>query len=150
MKIFLMLSAMGLSAERPAPAVYTEAQAESGRTAYLSSCGKCHTSKLTGRKGEAGELPELSSLPEGMRKVVQSYGGKVPPLVGSGFMDKWSTTKDLAARIKEAVGGFPPADLKDDTYLDLTAYVLQVSGAPAGAEALRPSTMAELRSLGLR
>ena len=131
------------------PAVYTTAQAAAGRTAYQSSCGKCHTDKLTGRNGEPGELPALSSLPANMQEVVKNYGGKVPPLVGANFMTKWATTKDLAKRIDEAVGGFPPQDSDEQTYLSLTAYILQANGARPGTQALTPATAVEIRSLAL-
>ena len=57
------------------PAVYTAAQAAAGRTAYESSCGKCHTSTLLGRKGEAGELPPLGSLPANTH-VLQANGAR--------------------------------------------------------------------------
>lgn len=139
----------------PAPpaattAVFTSAQAESGRAAYESSCGKCHTGKLTGRKGEPGELPEIGSLPAAMQKVVRSFGGKVPPLVGAPFTSKWGTTKDLALRLKEAVSGFPPQDATEDTYLHLTAYILSANGARAGAQAMTKDTAVEIGSLNLR
>ena len=137
-----------LTGQSPAPpAVYTTAQAELGRTAYESSCVKCHTEKLTGRKGEVGELPTLASLPAEMQKMVQDYGGKIPPLAGANFMSKWATTKDLSSRIKEGVGGFPPQDSNAETYLNLTAYILSVNGARPGTQALTASTAIEIRSL---
>jgi mono/diheme cytochrome c family protein len=132
-------------AEQPAtpPAVYTAAQAAAGRTAYLSSCAKCHTDKLIGRDG-TGEIPEY----------LQVYGGKIPPLAGANpafppFLTKWGarTTKDLASRIQVAIGGFPPQGLDEKTYLNLTAYVLQVNGARPGTQALTASTAEVIRSI---
>jgi mono/diheme cytochrome c family protein len=125
------------------PTVYTAAQAVAGRTAYQSSCAKCHTDTLIGRDG-TGEIPEFL-LP---------YGGKIPPLAGANsafapFMTKWGprTTKDLSSRIKEAIGGFPPQDLDEKTYLNLTAYVLQANGARPGTQALTAATAVEIRSV---
>jgi mono/diheme cytochrome c family protein len=125
------------------PAVFTAAQAAAGRTAYLSSCVKCHTDALTGRDG-TGDIPEF----------LQIYDGKIPPLAGANsafppFMTKWSerTTRDLSRRINEAVGGFPPQDRDEDTYLNLTAYILQVNGAQPGTQALTPSTAVVIRSI---
>jgi hypothetical protein len=125
------------------PAVYTAAQAEAGRTAHRSSCGKCHTYKLTGRKGEPGELPPLSSLDADDLKMVNTYGGKVPPLAGVDFMKKWGaeTTKHLSSRIKEA------PDPAKEMYLSLTAYILQANGARPGTQALTADTDLEIRSL---
>jgi mono/diheme cytochrome c family protein len=125
------------------PAVYTVAQAEVGRAAYQSSCAKCHTDKLTGRKGEPGELPPLSSLAGDDLKMVTTYGGKVPPLAGAGFMAKWGarTTMDLSSRVGEA-----PAPAKE-MYLNLTAYFLRANGARPGTQPLTADTAVEIRSL---
>ena len=129
------------------PTVYTANQVAAGRMAYRSSCGKCHTDTLAGRKGEVGEAPALSSLPAEMQEVVRAAGGQVPPLIGADFMSEWGTTRDLSSRIKTAVGGFPPADLSDETYLNLTAYILQANGARPGAQSLTAATAVEIRSL---
>lgn len=127
------------------PAVYTAAQAAAGRTAYQSSCAKCHTDTLVGRDG-TGEVPEF----------LRAYGGKIPPLAGANsafapFMTKWGarTTKALYSRIQEAVGGFPPPDgsLDEELYLNLTAYILQANGARPGTLALTTATAVELRSI---
>jgi hypothetical protein len=82
-----------------------------------------------------------------MQEVVRAAGGQVPPLIGANFMSKWGTTRDLSSRIKTAVGGFPPADLSDETYLNLTAYILQANGARPGAQSLTAATAVEIRSL---
>src|SRR5258708_5641724 len=125
------LAACGLlllaAQQPPPPAVYTAAQATAGRTAYLSTCGKCHTASLTGRKGVPGELPLISDLPANMQEVIAGAGGYVPPLVGSAFIAKWATTNDFSKRINEAVGGFPPEGRDKTTYLKLTAYILQAN-----------------------
>lgn len=131
-----------LLGQQPPPKVYTAAQAASGRMVYKSSCEKCHTDRMTGRTGAAGEFPPLSSLEADDLKMVTTYGGKVPPLIGANFMAKWATTKDLSNRIKEA-----PGPQKD--YLSLTAYILQANGARPGTEELTASTAVEIRSLNL-
>jgi hypothetical protein len=130
-------------------AVYTASQAEVGRTEFQSTCGKCHCNALLGRNGEAGETPAVDSLPTGMREVVENAGGQVPALAGADFMARWGgwTTKDLANRIKEAVGGFRPENADDETYLRLTAYVLKSNGARPGSQGLTPATAVEIRSL---
>jgi hypothetical protein len=67
------------------PAVYTSGQAEAGRLALktnsFGACTDCHTTTLTGRNGDAGELPSVSSLSEDYQKTIKVYG-KVPALVG--------------------------------------------------------------------
>ncbi len=42
--------------------------------AYENTCGKCHTPTLTGRKGDPGELPPLSSLSGFYRKFIGARG----------------------------------------------------------------------------
>ena len=130
----------------PSPLVFTSSQAAAGRTAYLSSCARCHTDTLIGHDG-TGEMPELA------RKF---NGGKIPPLAGANpafppFMTKWGaqTTKALYTRMKDATGAFPPPDrrLDEELFLDLTAYILQANGARPGAQALTTATAAEIRSI---
>jgi mono/diheme cytochrome c family protein len=125
------------------PTVFTAAQAADGRTAYQSSCAKCHTDTLVGRDG-TGEIPEF----------LRDYHGKIPPLAGANaafepFLTKWGkrTTKDLSIRVKDAMGAFPPKDLNGETYLDLTAYILQTNGARPGSQALTATTAVEIRSI---
>jgi mono/diheme cytochrome c family protein len=114
-----------LPAQQPAsPAVYTADQAAAGRTAYLSSCVNCHTESLIPSSG------------------AKHAGQEIPPLAGAAFLSRWGerTTSDLAVRIRTAIGGFPPKDLNDKTYLNLAAYVLQVNGARPGSQELTPAT----------
>jgi mono/diheme cytochrome c family protein len=136
-----------LTGQQPAgaPAVFTAAQAASGKAAYESSCQKCHTETLTGRDG-TGEIPDF----------LQPYAGKIPPLAGANaaytpFLTKWGPQKTnaLFRRIREAVGGFPPPGRKldDELCLQLTAYVLQINGARSGTQPLTPATEVEIRSI---
>jgi hypothetical protein len=94
-------------------------------------------------------MPAVGSLPEDMQKMIRDRNGKVPPLAGPYFLARWGerSTQDLSQRIKEAVGGFPPEGDKDVTFLNLTAYVLQVNGARPGGQALTATTAAEVNGL---
>ena len=152
MKFVIAIAVCGvlvLSAQetKPLPSVFTAAQAETGRAAYLSSCVKCHNERLTGVDGK-GEIPEMA----------KPYG-KIPPLAGVNeafppFLAKWGshTTQDLSIRIKDAVSGFPPPNYpkNDELFVNLTAYVLQVNGAKPGTNALTMSTAVEIRSITSR
>src|SRR6266851_1445718 len=71
------------------PTVFTEAQAVAGRASYESVCVNCHTYALTGRKGEPGELPAISSLAENFQKGIQQAGGRIPPLAEGAFIKRW-------------------------------------------------------------
>ncbi|HVW83148.1 MAG TPA: hypothetical protein VHB50_00630, partial [Bryobacteraceae bacterium] len=77
-----------LAGQQPATrAVYTAAQADAGRTAYRSSCVKCHGEDL---------IPPAGA---------QYMGQTIPPLAGPKFLSRWNgqATSDLAIRIKTAI-----------------------------------------------
>jgi mono/diheme cytochrome c family protein len=120
------------------PSVFTAAQAAAGKASYESVCVNCHTYAVTGRKGDPGELPAISSLAETFRNGIQQARGKIPPLAGEAFVKRWGarTTQALSTRIATAIGGFPPTGLDDNTANNLAAYFLQVSGARAGTREL--------------
>jgi mono/diheme cytochrome c family protein len=137
--------------------VFTSAQAEAGRKAYENTCGKCHTPTLLGRKGDPGELPPVSSLPDYMQDMAR---GPVPPLAGADFINRWGgrTTAELTERILQAVGAFPPEGTNipvpghapaenDPTGVNITAYVLQVNGAKAGTQPLTKTTAVVVSSI---
>jgi hypothetical protein len=142
-----------LSAEEPAPAVFTAAQAEAGRAAAMNTCAKCHTPSLEGRVGNPGENPPLSSLSAEFQKFVSNpargqNAGKVPPLFGPVFMSHWEakTTKELSTSVCGTAGAFFPGT-DERTGLAITAYILQLNGAKPGSQELSMSTAVEIRSL---
>jgi hypothetical protein len=130
------------------PAVFTAEQAEAGRLAVktnsFGACTDCHSAALTGRKGDAGELPPVSSLSEDRQKTINVYGGKVPALVGPEFLQRWSgrTTKDLSKEFQDRFG-----NIVEDTRLNLIAYILQANGALSGTQRLTVETDVEIASL---
>ena len=104
-------------------AVFTEAQAIGGKAEYSKTCATCHTDSLIPAEG------------------AKYQGRDIPPLAGARFMEKWGalTTKDLTARVKIAAG--------EETYVPVTAYILQFNGAPAGEQQLTSDTAVEIRSI---
>ena len=133
-----------LTGQQPTPsAVFTSAQAEAGRLAYERTCGKCHTNTLTGRKGDPGEFPPLSSLSASYQKFIGPRGF-VAPLTGKVFIDRWGgrTAAQLIARFQETVDDpyFQFEGMDDETTVNITAYVLQVNGAKAGTRPLTRTT----------
>src|SRR5882672_10187258 len=97
-------------------AVYNAEQAAAGRAAYQATCAACHQPDLSGRN-------------------------EAPPLAGGNFQSTWRTrsTRDLFEYMQSTM---PPAgtSLTADQYLAITAFILQSNGAPAGAQALTPTT----------
>jgi hypothetical protein len=138
-----------LTAQPPAPTVFTSAQAEAGRAAYENICGKCHTPSLLGRKGDPSELPPVSSLPANMQDLIKNYRGFIPPLAGAAFLNHWGshTAAEFVKRVQEAVGGFPPEGTNDETSVNIAAYILQVNGAKAGSTPLTKSTDAIVNAM---
>jgi mono/diheme cytochrome c family protein len=139
----LALTAEVTAEETTPPAVFTSAQAEAGKTEYQNDCHNCHTDKLTGRIGDPGELPAISSLDAGAQKMIQGNGGNVPALAGPRFMARWGakSTKDLSARIMEAAGP------DEQRYLNITAYILEFNGARPGPQSLTKDTAVEIQSV---
>jgi len=140
-----------LVGQEPAPTrVFTSAQAEAGRKSYENTCGRCHTYSLMGRKGEAGELPPVSSLSEAYQKFIGNPN-HVPPLAGEVFLKRWGdkTVAQLIDRFQITVSdpSFKFKDIDDDTTVNITAYVLQVNGAKAGTQSLTRETRAVVNSV---
>lgn len=135
--------------QQTATSVFTSVQAEAGRTAYENTCGKCHTYTLLGRKGDAGELPPVSSLSTAYQKFIGNR--HVPPLAGKAFLNRWGekTTAELIARFQITVGDpfFQFDGINDDTTVNITAYVLQINGAKAGHQQLTRTTGVVVNSL---
>jgi hypothetical protein len=130
--------------------VFTPAQAEAGRISYENTCGRCHTYSLHGRKGEAGELPPVSSLSEADQKFIGNPN-YVPPLAGEAFLNRWGekTVAQLIDRFQITISdpSFKFKDIDDDTTVNITAYVLQVNGAKAGTQPLTRTTRVVVSSI---
>jgi mono/diheme cytochrome c family protein len=130
-----------LDADQPAaaPMVFTAAQAQAGRVAYESSCGRCHTVTLMGRRGEPNEVPPIDSLPEPFLKFIGPKM-RVPPLVGRGFVDGWGkkTLGELYTLFRGAADTTPVSQmhLSDEALVNITAYILEKNGAKAGSQPL--------------
>jgi hypothetical protein len=122
---------------------FTSEQAVAGRVAYEKTCGRCHTVTLMGRQGKPEERPAVISLSIADQQFINNYKGRVPPLAGEVFLQRWGskTAAQLVKRFQEAKFSFEEAGLKDDeSIVDITAYVLQVNGAKAGSQPLTRTT----------
>jgi len=146
--VFVAVSTTRAGQATDGPAVYTPEQAEAGQLALktnsFGACTDCHTTALTGRNGEVGELPSVSSLSEDYQKTISTYRGKVPALVGPEFLKRWGarTTKDLTKEFQERFG-----NLREETRLNLIAYILQANGALPGTRPLSAVTDVPIRNL---
>src|SRR5262245_35100597 len=107
----------------PAAAVFTAEQASAGRSDYANQCASCH-------------MPDLSGNIE------------IPALAGKPFVDSWGTrsTKELFDYMSAAMP-YGATSLSVESYLSITAYILQFNGASAGPEALNTSTLVPIGSV---
>lgn len=133
-----------VTAQKTAPVpVFSAAQAEVGRSAYENSCGQCHTYSLRGRKGEDGETPPASTLPDPYLKFIGPRM-RVPALVGKDFIGKYGQkpVADMFSLFRGAADTTPVSELRmsDDTLVDITAYILQMNGAKPGNQVLTKKT----------
>ena len=92
--------------------VYTNSQANRGKSGYATNCASCHAADLT------GDLAQ--------------------PLVGEVFwkFSEADTMHGLFSRIRSSMPRSNPSSLHDESYLDIIAYILQVNGFPPGNKEL--------------
>jgi mono/diheme cytochrome c family protein len=97
--------------------VYSAAQASRGLMLYLSTCSQCHGPDMTG----------IDSA---------------PPLTGGKFAANWNgvTLGDMVERIRVSMPQNDPGSLSRADVADVTAYILQQNGFPAGDSELPRQT----------
>jgi mono/diheme cytochrome c family protein len=93
--------------------IYTAAQAERGRSAYMQSCASCHADDLRGRS-------------------------TAPSLIEESFLFLWSdmSVGDLFERTRMLMPSDRPGTLAAATYADIIAFIAQKNGFPAGSTEL--------------
>src|SRR5579862_9102676 len=103
---------------------YTAAQSASGRAAYQANCAGCHGADLGGMNSAS-------------------------PLAGGVFMSTWGdrTTADLISFLKGSMPPTNPGGLGEQTYLAVTAFILDSTGARPGNEALPAAAKITIRSV---
>ena len=92
-----------------APGPFTAAESEAGQKAYMARCASCHQANLSGQ-------------------------GEALPLAGRQFMAGWSTrtSHDLYDLMHKSMPVGAPNSLDDQTYANLTAFILHANGAIPG------------------
>jgi mono/diheme cytochrome c family protein len=102
--------------------VYTAAQADNGRKLFDDNCAKCHQSTL-----------------EGMDEI--------PALKGAHFMADWEqqSAADLMERIHTTMPLDNPGALDASKATDVTAYLLQQNGMPAGDKPMVAGMLGTIR-----
>ena len=111
--VSLLLASSGVQAAELA-GIYTEQQAAQGKLAYEQHCAECHHLRLRGT-------------------------GHGPELAGPNFVAKWGN-QPIAALNALSAAQMPagaPHSLKPAVYTAITAHILRVNGAAAGARTFR-------------
>lgn len=105
--------------------VFTADQAHRGRANYDAHCATCHGPNLMG----------------------STYG---PPLAGTYFEKHWEGKKvsSIYAHSHDTMPPSRPADLPDQAYADIVAYVLLANGLPAGSTEL-PTSLDKLNGMAI-
>jgi mono/diheme cytochrome c family protein len=101
--------------------VFTVEQARRGQTAYTGPCDRCHGYKLDGASDDPDMLP-------------------APPVAGPKFLRTWEG-RSLGALFEYTRATMPannPGFLTTQELADVIAYMLLVSGVPAGDVELGP------------
>ena len=101
--------------------VLTAEQVRRGQIAYTGPCDRCHGYKLDGASDDPDMLP-------------------APPVAGPKFLRKWNgrTLAALFDYLRSTMPANNPGYLSDAEVVDIVAYMLAVSGMPAGEGELQP------------
>jgi PQQ-dependent dehydrogenase (methanol/ethanol family) len=122
--VTLTCGVAALIGQQPAAGPYTAAQAASGRAVYQASCAGCHGQDLAGLNSAS-------------------------PLTGGIFMGTWGdkTAADLIAFLQGAMPPDRPGSLGEQSYVDVTAFILNYNGARPGNQPLTAATKVAIRSV---
>lgn len=108
------------AAAQSGPAIFTQEQADLGRSGYMVDCASCHNADLS--------------------------GGSAPALIGQTFKRDWGkhTVADLYTYMKSMMPMCDGASLSDSEYRDILAFILSKNGAVAGLQELTPTVPATI------
>jgi glucose dehydrogenase len=118
--------AFGLPVSANEPGVYSAAQAKHGEQLYSTRCAACHGETLDGSE-------------------------HAPGLQGGSFWGQWDgeTVRHLYSRIISTMPPTAPGSLERMDTIDITSYILQSNGLPAGEKAIEdPNQLNALKLQG--
>jgi PQQ-dependent dehydrogenase (methanol/ethanol family) len=121
----MTIASVGGQQVAPAAAgVYTAAQGQAGRAAYAQQCAGCHLADFRG-------------------------SGDAPALTGPDFTAKWGprAVNELFTYIVQSMPRTNPGSLGEQGTLAVTAYLLQINGAPAGQQPLTATVSTPMNAL---
>src|SRR5439155_9741745 len=86
-------------------------QARRGKAVFANSCASCHAIDSPAQPAKVGDRI---------------------PLVGPEFLAKWRTVGDLFSKVRSTMPADHLGQLRDNAFLDVVAYILQVNGEFGG------------------
>lgn len=103
---------------------FTAEQSQAGRAAYLGNCASCHMPNMSGRN-------------------------EAHPLTGANFQNTWRnrTVAQLTRLMKLTMPPGNAGGLGDETYVALSAFILEANGATPGSEPLQAESTARIGAL---
>ena len=123
----LLAAAVNNAQQAPQPriwqGVYTTAQADRGKAAFLASCQRCHNADLSGDRG--------------------------PALKGERFMTTWGggNVGRLFEKIRDTMPQFSTSTIDEATKLDIVTFILQTNGFPIGTADLKADELDSIQIL---
>ncbi len=114
----------GQQAQPVTTGAYTAAQAEAGRVAYAQQCAGCHLADFRG-------------------------SGDAPAVAGPDFTAKWGprAVNELFTYLVQTMPPTSPGSLGEQGTLGVTAYLLQINGAPVGQQPLTAAVSTPINAL---
>jgi PQQ-dependent dehydrogenase (methanol/ethanol family) len=114
----------GQQAQPVTTGAYTAAQAEAGRVAYAQQCAGCHLADFRG-------------------------SGDAPAVAGPDFTAKWGprAVNELFTYLVQTMPPTSPGSLGEQGTLGVTAYLLQINGAPVGQQPLTATVSTPINAL---
>lgn len=124
---FVSITITMAGSQQPQPVAagsYTAAQAQAGQSAYARQCAGCHSADFRG-------------------------SGDAPAVAGEDFIAKWGprAVNELFTYIAQTMPPTSPGALGEEGTLAVTAYLLQVNGAPDGQRPLTPTVSTPMNAL---
>jgi polar amino acid transport system substrate-binding protein len=113
-----------IASAQTVPGPFTDAQVQSGQSAYTSYCASCHGVGLNGT-------------------------GNFPALTGKAFVSEWGgrTTHDLYEKIRGTMPYCAGGTLDDNSYVAIVALILKANGAATGDHPFTTDTSVTISTL---
>jgi cytochrome c len=137
----------------PPPTVYPPTQTDQGAQDYYQSCSICHGDRGQGLTAEWRAViggPDQNCWRSQCHGSVRPPNGFnfpkiVPPVIGAGVLNNFNTGLDVYHFLKLYMPYQAAGSLNDETYWDLTAYLLRANHYYSGNPILNAQSAAAIQ-----